>query len=52
MKEGEFNCPQCGNNGMSAYLKWQSKDEKWIFFKKGEGWEYKALIMMIINCLN
>ena len=42
MEEGEFICPKCGQNGMANYLKWSKKGEKWIFFKKDKGWEYKA----------
>ena len=43
IESGEFICPECGNNGMSNYLKWQCKEKnRWIFYKKDKGWEYKA----------
>ena len=43
IETGEFICPKCGMNGMSNYLKWQCKDKnRWIFYKKDKGWEYKA----------
>ena len=43
IESGEFICPNCGKNGMSNYLKWQCKEKnRWIFYKKDKGWEYKA----------
>ena len=43
IESGEFICPNCVKNGMSNYLKWQCKEKnRWIFYKKDKGWEYKA----------
>ena len=41
---GELICPKCGKNGMSDYLKYQCKKNRWIFYKKDKGWQYKANI--------
>ena len=42
IESGDFICPECGENGMSNYLKWQNKQNRWIFYKKDKGWEYKC----------
>ena len=39
---GVFICPECGKNAMSNYLKQQNREEKWIFYKKDKGWQYKG----------
>ena len=31
-----------GKNGMSNYLKYQSREDRWIFYKKDKGWQYKG----------
>lgn len=27
---------------MSNYLKYQSREDRWIFYKKDKGWQYKG----------
>ena len=41
---GELICPKYGKNGLSNYLKYQYRKNRWMFYKKDKGWKYKANI--------